>query len=142
MLNFWMTTVARVLLGLVFLLGAIDGFAFILTGNHLIHPPTSEPGLAFESALKASGFIWPAMKAVELVAAFCLLANRAPALGLALLLPLIVVISLFHVVLNPQGIPLALLVTACALVLLNAYASRFAGLLAPGLKRTPKVSST
>lgn len=136
MLNFWLTTVARVLLGVIFLLGAVDGFAFILTGGHLIHPPTSERGLAFEAALKASGFIWPAMKMVELVAACCLLANRAPALGLALLLPLIVVISLFHVVLNPQGLPLAVIVTVCAIVLFKAYATQFAGLLAPGSKRS------
>lgn len=137
MLNFWSTTIARVLLGLVFLLGAVDGFTFVFTGNHLIHPPTSERGLAFEAALKASGFLWPTMKLVELVAAFCLLSNRAPALGLALLLPLIVVIDLFHIVLNPQGIPLALIVTACSLVLLNAYASRFSALLAPGPQRRP-----
>ena len=31
----------RILLGLLFLVGAIEGFTFIFTGNHLIHPPTS-----------------------------------------------------------------------------------------------------
>lgn len=135
MLRYWTATVARVLLGLVFLLGAIDGFAYVFIGAHLVHPPTSEAGLAFEAALKATGFIWPAMKLVELVAACCLLSNRAPALGLALLLPLILVISLFHLVLNPQGIPLAVLVSGCAIVLLNAYSARFASLLAPGPQR-------
>ena len=136
MSNYWIITAARIVLGLIFLLGAVDGFSYIFTGAHLVHPPTSEAGLAFEGALKASGFIWPLMKIVELVAAIALLSNRAPALGLALLLPLIAVISLFHVVLNPQGIPLAVVVLVCAAVLLKAYADRYASLLAPGPKRS------
>ncbi len=125
----WLVTVPRVLLGVIFLVGAIDGFAFVLTGNHLIHPPTSARGVAFEEALKASGFFWPLMKIVELVGAVCLLTNRAPALGLALLSPIMTVIVLFHVFLNPQGIPLALLLIACGAPLLYAYATRYRAML-------------
>ncbi len=47
----------RILLGLIFLVGAVDGFAWIFTGQHLIHPPTSAAGLRFEDGLKASGFL-------------------------------------------------------------------------------------
>ncbi len=39
MKKFWLVTVPRVVLGLIFLAGAIDGFSFIFTGTHLLHPP-------------------------------------------------------------------------------------------------------
>ncbi len=130
---YWMVTVPRVVLGLIFLAGAIDGFFFVATGSHLMHPPTSERGLALEAALKATGFFWPFMKTVELVGAFCLLSNRAPALGLALLAPIMAVVVLFHFFLNPQGIPLALLLIVCGGLLLRVYAPRYALAFSSGL---------
>lgn len=130
---FWLVTVPRVLLGLIFLAGGIDGFFYVATGGHLIHPPTSERGLAFEEALKATGFFWPFMKAVELVGAFCLLSNRAPALGLALLSPIMSVVVLFHLFLNPQGIPVAVLLVVCGGLLLRVYAPRYAVAFSAGL---------
>lgn len=130
-----LVTVPRVLLGLIFLLGAIDGFAFIVTGAHLIHPPTSDKGLAFEAALKAAGFFWPLMKSIELVGALCLLTNKAPALGLALLSPLMAVIVLFHFVLNPGGIPLALILLVTGSMLAFQYRQQFACLIQSSAKR-------
>jgi hypothetical protein len=128
----WLITLPRVLLGLLFLAGAVDGFAFIATGAHLIHPPTSERGLQFEQALKSATFIWPLMKAIEFIGALCLLTNRAPAFGLAILSPIMVVVVMFHAVLNPQGLPLAALMVVCGLLLLRAYAPRFASLFRSG----------
>jgi uncharacterized membrane protein YphA (DoxX/SURF4 family) len=121
MKNTLLTSAPRLLLGLIFLVGAIDGFSFIFTGSHLIHPPTSDKGLAFEAALKAAGFFWPLMKTVEFVGALCLLTNKAPALGLALLSPIMTVIVLFHLVLNPGGIPLALILMVTGGMLVYQY---------------------
>lgn len=128
MSKFWLLTVPRVVLGGVFLVGAIDGFAFIATGTHLVHPPTSERGLQFEEALKTTVFLWPLMKTVELIGAACLLSNRAPAFGLALLSPVMAVVVLFHAFLNPQGAPLAVLLVVCGALLLCSYAPRYAHL--------------
>lgn len=132
MRRFWLLTAPRVILGAIFLAGAVDGFSFILAGTHLIHPPTSDRGLQFEEALKATGFFWPLMKIVELIGAYCLLTNRAPAFGLALLAPIMTVVVLFHLLLNPQGIPLAVLLVICGGLLLHAYAARYSGLFAGG----------
>jgi uncharacterized membrane protein YphA (DoxX/SURF4 family) len=132
MKKFWLVTVPRVVLGLIFLAGAIDGFSFIFTGTHLIHPPTSDRGLQFESALKATGFFWPLMKVVEIIGAICLLSNRAPAFGLAVLSPIMAVVVLFHIFLNPQGIPLSFLLVICGALLLRAYASRYAAVFHSG----------
>jgi uncharacterized membrane protein YphA (DoxX/SURF4 family) len=121
MKNILLCTVPRILLGLIFLLGAIDGFSFIIYGSHLIHPPTSDRGLAFEAGLKAAGFLWPLMKSIELIGALCLLTNKAPVLGLALLSPIMTVIVLFHFILNPGGIPLALILVVTGGMLVYQY---------------------
>ncbi len=130
--KFWLLTAPRVTLGVVFLFGAIDGFAFIFTGTHLVHPPTSMRGLQFEAALQSADFFWPLMKAIELVGAVCLLTHRAPAFGLALLTPLMTVAVLFHGFLNPQGAPIAALLVICGALLLRAYAPRYARLFESG----------
>jgi hypothetical protein len=140
MSKFWLLTVPRVVLGVVFLAGAIDGFAFIATGTHLVHPPTTERGLQFEEALKSAGFLWPLMKTVELIGAVCLLTHRAPAFGLALLAPVITVVVLFHGFLNPQGAPLAALLVVCGALLLRSYAPRYARLLESG-STTPRATA-
>jgi len=124
-----LVTVPRVLLGLLFLVSAVDGFWWLATSHHLIHPPTSERGLVFEAALQNSGFLWPLLKTVNLAGALSLLANIAPALGLALITPVMAVIVLFHLVLNPQGIPVAVILTMLGGLLVWAYRDRYAALL-------------
>lgn len=124
---FW-ETAPRLILGVLFLISAIDGFWFLFTGAHLIHPPTSERGLQFEQALIASGFFWPLLKTVNLVGALCLLTNRAPAFGLALIAPVMTVIVLFHLVLNPQGMPVAIVLIVCGLLLVRTYAANYSAL--------------
>jgi hypothetical protein len=121
-------TLPRLILGALFLVSAVDGFHFLSTGNRLIHPPTSARGEQFEAALVASGFLWPLLKTVNLVGALCLLTNRAPAFGLALILPVITVIIGFHLVLNPPGLPVAAILAVCTAALLWAYRGQYAGL--------------
>jgi hypothetical protein len=116
------------LLALIFVVGATDGFWFIFTGTHLIHPPTSERGVQFEHALQAAGFFWPFMKSIEVIGALCLLTNRAPAFGVAVLSPIVAVIVLFHLFLNPQGLPIAIILFVCWMLLLRRYAGNFAPL--------------
>ncbi|AOO82792.1 hypothetical protein [Bosea vaviloviae] len=123
-----LVTVPRVLLGLLFLVSAVDGFWWLATGAHLIHPPTSERGVAFETALQNAGFFWPLLKTVNLAGALSLLLNIVPAFGLALLAPVMTVIVLFHLVINPQGIPVAIILVVLGSLLVWAYRERYAGL--------------
>lgn len=124
-----LVAVPRVLIGLLFIVSAVDGFYWLATGQPLIHPPTSPAGLRFEDALKESGFLWPLMKTVNLLGGLMLVCNRAPALGLLLLLPVITVILLFHLVLNPGGIPVAAVLAVLTAMLLLAYRDRYAVLM-------------
>lgn len=131
MKRFFSITLPRLVLGALFLLSAADGFYFLATGGHLIHPPTSARGKEFEAALIASGFLWPLLKTVNLIGAVCLLTNRAPAFALALLLPIITVIVFFHLVLNPQGLPVAAILAVCSLLLIRAYWPQYSALFEP-----------
>jgi len=124
-----LVTVPRILLGLLFLVSAVDGFWWLATGNHLIHPPTSERGIAFELALQKSGFFWPLLKTINLAGALSLLTNIAPALGLALIAPVMAVIVLFHLVINPQGMPVAVILVVLGGRRVWAYRDRYAALL-------------
>jgi hypothetical protein len=68
------------------------------------------------------------LKAVNLTGGLSLLLNLAPAFGLALLAPIMTVIVFFHVVLNPQGVPVALIMTVLGLLLVFAYRDRYRAL--------------
>ncbi len=86
-------------------------------------------GLEFEAALQNSGFFWPFLKLVNLVGAASLLTNIAPAFGLALIAPVMAVIVLFHLTINPVGIPVALILVVTGGLLLYAYRNRYSALL-------------
>ncbi|WP_156443611.1 hypothetical protein [Burkholderia sp. MSMB1835] len=119
-------TVPRFLLGLIFLVGAIDGFALIFTGSNLIHLPMSEKGRTFVTSLHSMVFLFPMVKTIELVGSLCLLSNRAPALGLALLAPIMSVIVVFQFLLNPPGVPTALILVISGGLLALRYRKNFA----------------
>ncbi len=129
MRNFLMVTLPRIALGLLFIVSAADGFWFLATGTHLIHPPVTEQGRAWETSLQEAKFFLPLLKSVNLVGGLLLLFNLAPALGLALIAPVMTVIVLFHAELNPQGIPVAAIVAVCGALLAFAYRARYAALL-------------
>jgi putative oxidoreductase len=128
MRSFLLVTLPRILLGLIFLASAIDGFWWLSTGTRLINPPTSEQGTVFQQALMNSGFFWPLMKVVDLVGALSLLFNFAPAFGLALLSPIMTVIVAFHFAINPGGAPVAVILIVLGGLLVWAYRDRYAAL--------------
>lgn len=129
MKTLFLVTIPRVLLGVIFLISAVDGFWWLAAGANLIHPPTSPRGVVFETALQDSGFLWPFIKVVNLTGALSLIANVAPALGLALIAPVMAVIVLFHATINPQGLPAAVILVVLGAMLVWAYRDRYAALL-------------
>ncbi len=115
--------IARVLLGLVFLVFGSNAFL------HFI-PPQPMPGQAgaFVTALFLSGYFY-VVAIFQIAGGLLLVSGRFVALGLTLLGPVIVNILLFHTFLEPAGLPLAIVVGCLALFLLWGYRDRFAGLL-------------
>ena len=109
----WIDLAAHVLLGLIFFVFGLNGFL-----QFLPMPPLPEPAGNFMGALAATGYFFPVLKLVEVVAGALLLARRFVPLALLLLAPIVVQIFLFHAVLTPG---LENLVLPVLIVALEAY---------------------
>jgi hypothetical protein len=115
---------ARLLLGLVFFVFGLNGFL-----QFLPTPPAPERAMAFMGALAATGYMFPLIKSVEVIAGALLLSNRFVPLALAIVAPNVVNIVLFHAVLAPGGLPVALFVLALELFTAWSYRDAFAPML-------------
>jgi hypothetical protein len=111
--------VSRTLLGLIFFIFALNGFLHFIP-----QPPVPAAAGAFAGALAATGYMWPLVNGVEVIAGALLLSNRFVPLALALLAPSVVNIVLFHAVLAPGGLGIALFVLV--LELSTAWSNRAA----------------
>jgi putative oxidoreductase len=118
------TIIARVLLGLVFLVFGLNVFLKFMPMPPL---PKNEAG-AFLGALFSSGYLY-AIKCFEISGGFLLLIGRKVPLGLTLLGPVIVNILFYDIFLDHTGLPMGVVIAALALFLLWVYRRAFAGLL-------------
>jgi putative oxidoreductase len=117
--------IARFLLGLIFLVFGLNGFFHFLS----MPAPTGLAG-QFVGALFLSHFLI-VIFAIQLIGAVLLLLNRYVPLALTFLAPIIVNILLFHILMAPSGLPLALVVTVLWVLVFLSVQSAFAGLLQP-----------
>ena len=115
--------IARVLLGLAFVVFGLNAFLHFIP-----QPPPQGLAGAFIGALFVSGYFY-AVAVLQIAGGALLLIGRYVALGLTLLGPVIVNILLFHICLNREGLPLAIVVGCLGLFLLWAYRDRFAAIL-------------
>jgi putative oxidoreductase len=126
----WLVTIPRIVLGSIFASAALNYFWSVIFGRMLLPISITTQAMQFAGEIIKIGYLWPSMKAINLAAGILLITNRAPAFGLALLLPVTVIIVWFQVFLNPLPVPVATaaLAVICELLLLRAYASRYAGM--------------
>jgi len=115
---------ARILLGLIFTGFGLNGFFHFLP-----LPPMSGPPEHFLGALIVTGYLFPLLKATEVLAGTLLLSDRLVPLALTLLAPVVVNIVAFHLFLAPSGLPLPVLILTLEVFLAHGYWSAFAGLL-------------
>jgi len=120
------TIIARVLLGLMFVVFGSNVFF------HFIPMPPQKPSLAtdFSKALMESNYMY-VVGFLQFAGGLLILIGRYVPLGLTLLGPVIVNILLFHIFLEPTGLPIAIVVAVLALFLLWRYRTNFAGLVKP-----------
>jgi len=120
------TIIARLLLGLMFVVFGSNIFL------HFIPMPPQKPSLAtdFSKALMESHYFY-VIGLLQFLGGLLLVIGRFVPLGLTLLGPVIVNILLFHIFLDPAGLPMALVVSVLALFLLWRYRANFAGLVKP-----------
>ncbi len=120
--------IARNLMGLMFLVFGLNGFLHFLP----MPMPTGQ-ALQYMTILSASHYMEPVFL-LQIVGGALLLANRFVPLALVLLGPVIVNIILYHILMAPQGLPLALIVTALWLTVFWAVRSAFTGIFAAQLQ--------
>src|SRR5229473_1238917 len=99
------TLIARLLLGLTFLVFGLNGFLNFLNMGPL---PSGLAG-QFIIALAASHYYW-VIAGLQVAGGVLLLVNRFVPLALVLLGPVIVNIFFFHLFMDRGGLPLAILV--------------------------------
>ena len=120
------TVIARVLLGLIFVIFGSNAFL------HFLPMPPLPQGLAGEylHAFLASGYVY-FIGGFQVIGGVLLLIGRFVPLGLTILGAIIVNIWLFHILMAPEGFPPALVVTVLELFLVWRYREAFAGLMRP-----------
>jgi putative oxidoreductase len=121
---------------LIIIIRSLLGLAFVVFGAniflHFIPMPEQKPSLAtdFGKALMESHYMY-VVGFLQVAGGLLLLIGRFVPLGLTLLGPVIVNILLFHIFLEPTGLPVAVVVSALALFLLWANRQAFSGLIKP-----------
>ena len=116
------STIARYLLGLVFLVFGLNGFLHFIP----MPPPKGLAAQQFGGAIFSSHY-WVVVFGLQVLGGVLLLINRYVVLALVLLGPVIVNIFFFHALMAPEGLPLAVVVV----VLWTILAARYKQYLAP-----------
>jgi putative oxidoreductase len=115
--------IARILLGLLFLVFGLNGFLnFIPTG-----PMPSGLAGQFVTVLLQSHYVL-VISAIEVVGGALLLVNRYVPLGLTILGPIIVNIFLYHLLLFHMGVGIAIVVAILWGIIAYYHRESFAGL--------------
>lgn len=113
--------IARYLLGLIFVVFGLNGFFQFLP------PPEMSGDAGTFIGILVSSNILTVVKVLEVAGGALLLLGRVPA-GAFLLGPVVVNILLFHTLLEPSGLIMALVVTLLETILVVAHWDRFKGI--------------
>jgi uncharacterized membrane protein YphA (DoxX/SURF4 family) len=113
--------VARILLGLMFVVFGLNGFLSFLHMPMPTGPAGQYMGVLFVSHYLHVVFL------IEVIGGLLLLAGQFVPLALVLLGPVIFNIILFHATLEPSGLPLALVTTLLWFIVFFGVRSAFAG---------------
>ena len=115
--------IARILLGLVFLVFGLNGFLhFIPMG-----PMPSGTAGQFIGALFQSHYVY-VVSGLQVLGGVLLLVNRYVPLGLVLLGPVIVNIFFFHLLMDRSGLPMAIVVVVLWGIVALRYRQYFSGI--------------
>jgi hypothetical protein len=117
------STIARYLLGLIFLVFGLNGFLHFIP----MPPPKGLAAQQFGGAIFMSHY-WVVIFGIQVIGAVLLLVNRFVPLALVLLGPVIFNIFFFHALMAPEGIPLAIVVVVLWAILAVRYKQYLSGI--------------
>ncbi|MXW01032.1 MAG: DoxX family protein [Holophagales bacterium] len=116
-------TIARILLGLVFVFGGVTGLF------ELAEPEMGEEGAAFMGAIMDTGYLWPVLKVTEIVCGVLLILGMFVPLALVVLAPVALNILLFHIFLEPSGVAIGLFLVVLGLYTAHQHRESYSGVL-------------
>lgn len=111
--------IARILLGLVFTVFGLNGFLHFLP----MQLPPGDSGTLFTIMFKYGWLTF--ISALYVIAGVLLLIGRYIGVALTILGPIIVVILLYHITMDPKGLPMALFVAVLEVFLIYAHWHHF-----------------
>ena len=114
--------ISRFLLGFIFLVFGLNGFLHFIP----MPPPSGVAGQFLGSMFVTKYLLF--VFAIQLIGGVLLLINRYVPIALTILAPIIVNILLFHSLMNPEGLGLALFVAVLWGVVFASVRSAFAGI--------------
>lgn len=115
--------IARLILGLIFVVFGMNGFL-----QFIPMPPMSPEVTAFMTALMNTGFIFPIVKGIEVLAGVMILSGFWLPLALILLSPILVVITGHHFMIAHDGYPMVIVILVLHCLLAWNYRAAFAPL--------------
>lgn len=95
------TSIARLLLGLVYVVFGLDYFLHFIA-KIVTFPSIGDGANNYFGALAATGYFFPVLKSVEIIAGIFLVVNKFTPLFLIVLIPISLQICLFDIFLAPQ----------------------------------------
>lgn len=114
------STVARYLLGFIFVVIGLNGFFHFLP----LPPPTSSLAIEYFTAVTVSHYMVPVFL-LQLFAGVLLLANRFVPLALVILAAILFNILLFHITMDPKGVGLGTFATILWVLVFLSYRPTF-----------------
>jgi hypothetical protein len=115
--------VVRTLLGLIFVIFGANGFF------HFLPMPPMKPEVgALMGAYMQTGYMFPFVFGTQLLVGLMLLTNMWAALALVILAPLVAHILLFHIFLDPSGLPVPIVVLVAGIYLAYTWRATYAPL--------------
>ena len=129
------STITRTLLGLAFLTFGLNYFLHFIP-----EPAPSADVIAFMVPFIGAKYMG-LVKVIEIGAGFALVANRFVPLALTLLAPILVGITVFHVSLEPAGLPVPAVLIVLEIACVWFYRDAFAPMLHARTAPAPKASA-
>ncbi|MBX3102934.1 MAG: hypothetical protein KF690_10530 [Bacteroidetes bacterium] len=116
--------ILKILLGLIFTVFGANYFFWFLPAPPPVPGPATDLGI-----IMANSHWMTVVKVIEIACGLMLLANFYAPLALILITPVTVNIVLFHMLLHPEGLPIAIIVLVINVVLLFLHKNHYKGFL-------------
>jgi putative oxidoreductase len=117
------TIIIRSLVGLLLLFASISYFFHLFP-----EPPLNGNMKTFNDGIKASGYLMPLVKTVELLCGIAFVTGKFNKIANIILMPISINILFVHICLAPEGIPVAVFLFAANIFLIYTKWDSYKGL--------------